>query len=181
MKIKFFTISLLLALGFSAKAALYTYSGGDAVIPDNSTIGLPETITDISEPGSITAVTLNFTLTGGNGTDLSGYLRLGNLSGSPSYSLTSLVQADPTISSGGVNFNVDVTSAFSGDNPNDTWTLYFADTVPGDTTTLDNGWTLNITAVPEPVNVALGIFGGMMGVLAVVRFVQKAKMLKSAG
>ena len=90
MKIKFFTISLLLALGFSAKAALYTYSGGDAVIPDNSTIGLPETITDISEPGSI-------------------------------------------------------------------------------------------TAVPEPVNVALGIFGGMMGVLAVVRFVQKAKMLKSAG
>jgi hypothetical protein len=159
MKTKFITISLLLALNFSAQATLYTYSGGDAVIPDNNTIGLAESLSVSGLNVSISAATLIFTLAGGSGTDLAGYLRLGNLSGSPSYSLTSLVQADPTISSSGVLFTVDVSSFFSGYNPNDTWTLFFADTVSGDTTTLNGGWSLDITAVPEPVNVALAIFG----------------------
>jgi hypothetical protein len=32
-----------------------------------------------------------------------------------------------------------------------------------------SGWSLNLDVVPEPVNVALGIFGGMMGILAFAR------------
>src|ERR1019366_8360819 len=123
MKSKFSTLSLLLALSISAQAALFTYGGGNAVIPDNDTTGLTEPMSpSVSGLGnSISSVTLNFTLAGDFGTDLTGYLRLGNLTTSPSYSLTSLVQGYPTLSAGGVPFSVDVTSAFSGYNPNDTW------------------------------------------------------------
>jgi hypothetical protein len=175
MKTIFYTISLLLALGLSARAAVLinaTYGGGNAAIPDNNIIGLTESQNVAGPVGLdvIQSVTLTFTLAGGYGTDLQGYLRLGNLVGSPSYSLNSLVQSYPTISGSGVTFNnVDVTSAFLGDNPNDTWTLFFADTSPGGTTTLNGGWSLSIEAVPEPVNVALGIFGGLLGGLGLVR------------
>jgi subtilisin-like proprotein convertase family protein len=52
------------------------------------------------------------------------------------------------------------------------WTLFFADLSGGDganVTTL-NGWDLDITAVPEPINVALVIFGlGVIGISAVCR------------
>ena len=49
-------------------------------------------------------------------------------------------------------------SGFSGD-PNGSWTLYFSDTLSGGGNATLNGWSLDITAVPEPVNVALVIFG----------------------
>jgi hypothetical protein len=32
-----------------------------------------------------------------------------------------------------------------------------------------NSWTLDITPVPEPVNVALGIFGALLGGLGLAR------------
>jgi len=51
-------------------------------------------------------------------------------------------------------------SQFGGANPEGTWTLFFADLSSGGNATLDS-WSLAITAVPEPVNVALGIFGGV--------------------
>ena len=49
-------------------------------------------------------------------------------------------------------------STFDGYNPNGTWTLFFADQNTGDQSTLVS-WSLDIDAVPEPVAVALGIFG----------------------
>jgi len=58
-------------------------------------------------------------------------------------------------------------ASFNGVNPNGTWTLFFADESAGNTSTL-NGWSLDITAVPEPINVALAFFGaGFIGVGAV--------------
>jgi len=55
-------------------------------------------------------------------------------------------------------------SGFNGDNPNGNWTLYFADTIAGGGNATLNGWGLDITAVPEPVNVAMAIFGlGFIG------------------
>jgi len=57
---------------------------------------------------------------------------------------------------------------FNGLQANGNWTLYFADLANGGGTSLVEGWSLNITAVPEPVNVTLAIFGvGFMGVGAV--------------
>lgn len=38
------------------------------------------------------------------------------------------------------------------------WTLFFADRAGGDVSTLA-GWSLEITTAPEPVNLALGVFG----------------------
>jgi hypothetical protein len=74
---------------------------------------------------------------------------------------------------------VDVSSAVTGQDPNNTWTLFFADQSTGGTTTLNNGWSLDIEAVPEPVNLAVGIFGGLMGVVVVARSFKKAKSLKA--
>jgi subtilisin-like proprotein convertase family protein len=52
-------------------------------------------------------------------------------------------------------------NSFSGMNPNGNWTLFFADVSGGEQSTI-NGWSLDlITSVPEPVNVALGIFAGL--------------------
>ena len=50
---------------------------------------------------------------------------------------------------------------FNGLDPNGTWTLFAADRASGDQSTLVS-WGLEITAVPEPTTVGLGIFGGLM-------------------
>jgi hypothetical protein len=49
-------------------------------------------------------------------------------------------------------------SVFNGVDPNGSWTLYFGDLSPLNESTLTS-WSLDITAVPEPVNVALALFG----------------------
>jgi hypothetical protein len=49
-----------------------------------------------------------------------------------------------------------------------------------DTTTL-NGWSLDITAVPEPVNVALGIFAGLAGVVGLARLAVRKWQPAKAG
>lgn len=58
---------------------------------------------------------------------------------------------------------------FNGTNPNGTWSLYIVDDVPvndGETGSI-TGWTLNITAVPEPATWALLVAGA--GALAFFR------------
>jgi hypothetical protein len=55
---------------------------------------------------------------------------------------------------------VTFSATFGNMNAGGTWTLFFADTSPGDQSTLVSwGLDLGVTAVPEPVNVALGLFG----------------------
>jgi len=49
-------------------------------------------------------------------------------------------------------------SGFNNLDPNGSWTLFVADMSGGDQSTV-MGWGLEIQAVPEPTNVALGIFG----------------------
>ena len=182
MKTTICLTSLLLAMALPAGATLYQ-SGtlGGVAIPDNNTLGtgtgMTYTFTGLSGSTISGTVTLNFTLAGGYGGDLSGYLRLGNLTGSPYYDLTSTVQASPTISGSGVNYNVVISTAFSGADPSGQWTLFFADTSPVGTTTV-NSWSLDVNAtpaVPEPVNVALGVFGlGFVVIGATRRYLQKA-------
>ena len=53
-------------------------------------------------------------------------------------------------------------------DPNGSWTLFFADRSALGASTL-TGWSLEITAVPEPVNVALGCFAGLFLVVTLVR------------
>lgn len=49
---------------------------------------------------------------------------------------------------------------FNNIDPNGSWTLFVADMSGGDQSTVVS-WGLEIQAVPEPANVALGIFGGL--------------------
>jgi len=59
-------------------------------------------------------------------------------------------------------------SVFNGVDPNGSWTLYFGDLSPLDVSTLSS-WSVGITAVPEPVNMALGLFGLCVAGAALVR------------
>jgi hypothetical protein len=53
-------------------------------------------------------------------------------------------------------------SSFSGLNPNGTWTLYLADVVAGGGSPQVISYGIDVTTVvPEPINVALGIFAGI--------------------
>ena len=57
---------------------------------------------------------------------------------------------------------------FNGANPNGDWTLFFADRSAGSISTL-NTFEVQISAIPEPANVALGIVGGMFTLLQLGR------------
>lgn len=52
-------------------------------------------------------------------------------------------------------------NSFNNLDPNGAWTLFAADRSGGGQSTLVS-WELDITAVPEPTTVALGIFGGLL-------------------
>jgi hypothetical protein len=70
-------------------------------------------------------------------------------------------------------------SDLNGLNPNGTWTLFFADMSGGSQSQVVS-WGLDITAVPEPANMALGIFGGLLalgGLWRARRSAQSAKRL----
>ena len=159
-----------LALCGSAQGAVYTFSGpfanngaGAGVIPDNSLIGLADAHSLSGLGSSISDVVLTVHLSGSAIDDLTGYLRLGNLVGSPSVDLASY------LTPGNNDFTVNLTD-FNSLNPNSTWTLFFADTSSGGENTLAS-WSLNITAVPEPANVALGIFAGVLVLAGLARAV----------
>ena len=53
-------------------------------------------------------------------------------------------------------------STFNGSQANGSWSLFFADMNSGGGTSTLNGWSLNVTVVPEPVLVALAIFAAML-------------------
>jgi hypothetical protein len=65
-------------------------------------------------------------------------------------------------------------SSFNGLDPNGSWTLFFADAASGDQSTL-LGWSLEITAVPEPTTWALGIFATLAGVAGIFRQWRRSK------
>ena len=64
---------------------------------------------------------------------------------------------------------------FNGLAPNGNWTIFFSDMSGGEQSTLVS-WALEIDAIiPEPVGVALGIFGALAAVLLLVRFRSQRK------
>jgi len=69
--------------------------------------------------------------------------------------------------------------SYNGMNPNGTWTLFLADLSAGAQSQLVN-WSLDITAVPEPVNVALAVFGGVVAAVTVGRSRLVRKFVRQA-
>ena len=66
-------------------------------------------------------------------------------------------------------------SAFNGTNPNGTWNLYVLDDTQGNAGVLAGGWSLTVTAVPEPSSFVLGA-----GALAVMGLVAMRRRRTSA-
>ena len=62
---------------------------------------------------------------------------------------------------------------FGGMNPNGDWSLVFADLAVGGGQSQITSWGLDITAVPEPVNAALALFGGLLCVTKLVHFLRR--------
>jgi hypothetical protein len=73
---------------------------------------------------------------------------------------------------------------FLNGDPNGSWTLFIADRAAANTSTLNN-WSLDITAVditpvPEPVNVALGCFAGVFVLVNLVCSPTARKLFRRA-
>jgi len=135
------------------------------------------------DPG-LANLTVNLDISGGMNNGLYGYLIAPNgvavmLINQPGYAVdgfgaTGSGMNISLVSSGGGNGNIQSETSgsalsgtynsaasftsWNGIDPNGTWTLYFSDTIAGGGNATLNGWSLDMTSVPEPVNVALGMF-----------------------
>jgi hypothetical protein len=93
-------------------------------------------------------------------------------SSSPTYNgngqLTGTWRVDQTGSS--VTFD-----SFDNLDPRGTWSIFFADLSGGNTSTLVS-WGLEITAVPEPANVALGAFAVLIGGMKIWRRIGRKRL-----
>ena len=69
---------------------------------------------------------------------------------------------------------------FGGMDPNGSWTLFFADMSSGGGTSTLTSWDLEITAVPEPINVALGCFAVLFASVQCVRWWKKKTQAPTA-
>ena len=183
-------LGVVLGGSLPANAALYDFSssgggiytgGGSSlnqVIPDNTPAGVGYQINFGATGLSVSDISVTLEISGGYNGDLYAYISNGSalvqlLNPNPAvstsgFNVTFVEGADNPIPAGGsgdlsgINYTAySDLSAFNSTDPNGSWTIFFADLSPGDTSTL-NGFTLNITTVPEPVNVALGIFALIM-------------------
>ena len=170
---KLAVLSTLLAalFSFSVQAGLYQYTFDDSgPIPQGGTVfSVEQTISGIEHVISSVELILTFndsaSLSGSSSSGIQGLLNLGTATGSP------FVSFSPTAtSSSGQERIYDVTfsgaagtpgAGFNGLDPNNTWGLVLWD---NSTSGIENGlvnWSLDITAVPEPVTVALAVFGAL--------------------
>ena len=104
----------------------------------------------------------------GNSSGIQGHLILGSGVDSPFASFTPVDNSGAGLHTYTLTFMGSPGSpgqGFAGLNPNDNWEMVFWD---NNTSQIENGlagYRLAVTAVPEPINVALGIFaGGALGV-----------------
>jgi len=165
----------------------YTVSTSPAItIPDNTPSGVAYSINFAASGLSISDITVSLNLSGGYNGDIYAYLSHGSqistLLNGPSTGLSGsgmnvtftegTSSPIPTTSSayltGSYTANTEL-ATFNSTDPNGNWTLFFSDLSPGDTSTL-NSFSLDITAVPEPINVALGVLGVVFGGVSIARW-----------
>jgi hypothetical protein len=178
---KLAVLSSLLAglFSLSVQATLYpfTYSDSGAIPQGGTPFSVEHAIGGIAS--SITSVEIILTFNDssslpGGPSGIQGLLNLGTDPSSP------FVSFNPTLGTAGSGSQriYDVTfsgtsgtpgTGFSGLDPNSTWGLVLWDNSSSGIPNGLVGWSLDITAVPEPVNVALGVFAGLFGVVIVAR------------
>lgn len=171
----------LVMLYLGVMLTLTTYGGisystlaNSGYIPDSRAVGSSGTATTSGYLPSISDISVKLNITGGHNGDLYAYLSykgtLVPLLNRVGVTATSGGNAiDPQSSPGSLDSASRLSfCSFNGLNPNGTWTLFLADLSSGGVSQLVS-WELDITPVPEPVNVALGIFGGVFLVVILGR------------
>ena len=94
----------------------------------------------------------------------------GSINDAGSYSSTGQVTGTYSAAGGSLAFN-----SYNGVNPNGNWVLFISDLSGGDVSfsQLDS-WSLTFNAVPEPVNVALGVFAAALLAVSGFRRLRRA-------
>jgi subtilisin-like proprotein convertase family protein len=164
----------------------------NTAIPQGNPVGVTfsQTVSDIPAGETVGGLTVSFDVSGGYNGNLYGYLVAPNGTmvvllnqpgvtgstpfgyGGSGYNVTledtaaDNIQTTPETT--GVQFSgtyqADGTLAnMNGSAADGTWDLYFADLANGGGTSTLQNWSLGITAVPEPVGIALGVFAGITG------------------
>ena len=173
-------------------------------VPDGNAAGITSTISVGSLGNVLNSVSLTLNISGGNNGDLYAYLSYNGtsvvllnrpgLTGDPAgIGYTTAGYNNVTLSDGGyANINMTevpmtggtynpagtggVTFAnYNGVNPNGNWVLFISDLSGGDVSfsQLDS-WSLTFNAVPEPVNVALGVFAAALLAVSGFRRLRRA-------
>lgn len=183
-----------------------TFSGVNTAIPDGNPVGasFSETVSDIPIGSTVSGLTVDLSVSGGYNGNLYAYLVAPNgtlvmLLNQPGATIsnpfgyagsglnitlsdTATGSIETTPETPGAVFSGTFQAAgtlgtVSGSAADGTWTLYFADEVAGGGQPILNGWSLNITAVPEPTNITLAILGmGFVG-FGVMRYFRKSRKL----
>ena len=201
MKTTFAILLLLAATG--ARATLIvsqTFSPG-ATIPSGNPAGVAEAgnFTAAGAGDQVLSITVGLNISGGYNGNLYAYLVAPNgrlvtlmnqpgvgvdgfgaassgmnitLSDASSTSIQSLTGGYGTSLSG--TYQADqALASFGSSSANGTWEIYFANLRSGGGDPVLNSFTLNIEVVPEPVNVALGVFVVALLILSGVRRVRR--------
>lgn len=175
-----------------------TFSGLNTAIPTGNPAGVSvaESVSGIPSGSVVGGLTVDLTVSGGYNGDLYAYLvapngtlvmllnRPGVTGGNPfgyggsgldvTLSDTAAGSIQTTPETAGAVFSGTYQAAgtlgnINGSAADGTWTLFFADESAGGSQAMLTGWSLDITAVPEPVNVAMAIFGLACMVVGCVR------------
>jgi subtilisin-like proprotein convertase family protein len=190
MKSLLIAVSLLAAAGADAAVNVSQSFSPDLTIPEANEAGVvdSESFTAAPAGGTVSGLTLSLTTTGGYNGDLYAYLISPNgtrvtlmdlpgtgvdgfgaessgmnltLDDSAATSIQNVTGGSGTTLTGTYQ-PADSLGAIAGSPANGTWDLYFADLGSDGGSPVLEDWTLNLEVVPEPVNTALGIFGGLL-------------------
>ena len=190
----------LLTAVLNAGASLYPIGS----IPDGSPVGVSFTGTyDQAAPGAtVSGLTVDLSISGGYNGNLYAYLVSPNgtmvlLLNQPGATISNpfgyagsgfnvtlsdaaagSIQTTPETAGSTFSGNYQAAGTlanFNGSVADGNWILFFADETAGGGQAILNGWSLNITAVPEPANIALVIFGmGFVG-FGIIRYFRNAR------
>ena len=198
-------LTVLLAVGVARGSLYTeTFSDVNTTIPNGNPVGVSfsQTVSDIPGGSTVGGLTVDLSVSGGYNGNLYAYLVAPNgtlvmllnqpgatisnpfgyggsglnvtLSDTAAGSIQTTPETPGSVFSG--TFQAAGTlGAVSGSAADGTWTLYFADEVAGGGQATLNGWSLGITAVPEPANMAMIIFGvGFIGI-GIIRYYRNSR------
>lgn len=171
--------AVALALCVPAQAAVDTFTFSSGFTPGSWTDGSglvdQHGFTDNRGVGGVGSVieTVGLTLTFAENTGvtapsiMTGLLTLRNLD--TVYGTYTLNNIAATSSGASYAFTANVSSSFLTFNPNNTWSLALNLPSGNSVENTLQSWSLEIGSVPEPINVALGVFGAVFAAVAVGR------------